>query len=105
MTTAIDPIAPEGSKALFGNSYMHTVLVEISKHDGETFSPKQIIDATGLPGGLVHPLIKRLRSQHFIEYIGRVPGEKTTLYKANDNPYIRAAREYAQATPTQHHSN
>ena len=29
--TAIHPIAPEDSKALFGNSYMHTVLVEITR--------------------------------------------------------------------------
>ena len=55
--TAIHPIAPEDSKALFGNSYMHTVLVEITRHGDEPFSPKQIIDATGLPGGIIHPLI------------------------------------------------
>ena len=97
--TAIHPIAPEDSKALFGNSYMHTVLVEITRHGDEPFSPKQIIDATGLPGGIIHPLIKRLKSRHFIEYLGRVPGEKTTLYQVRDNPYMRAAREYAEAAP------
>ena len=97
--TAIHPIAPEDSKALFGNSYMHTVLVEITRHGDEPFSPKQIINATGLPGGIIHPLIKRLKSRHFIEYLGRVPGEKTTLYQARDNPYLRAAREYAIDAP------
>jgi hypothetical protein len=28
-----------------------------------------------------------------------VPGEKTTLYQVRDNPYMRAAREYAEAAP------
>lgn len=53
--------------------------------EGDTFSPKQIVEATGLLGSIVHPLIHKLRDAHFLEFVGRVPGERTLLYRIRDN--------------------
>jgi hypothetical protein len=32
---------------------------------------------------------------NFIEYVGRVPGERTMLYRVRDNPWWEPARRYA----------
>jgi predicted phosphohydrolase len=93
--TIVEPIAPEESRLFFGNSYMNAVIIEIAALEGDTFSPKQIVQATGLIGSIVHPLIHKLRDAHFLEFVGRVPGERTLLYRINDNYWWEAARRYA----------
>lgn len=93
---AVHEIAPEASKAFFGNSHMFAVLVEIASRDNETFSPKDIVEGTGLIDSVVRPLIRRLRDANFIEYVGRMPGERTMLYRVRDNPWWEPARRYAQ---------
>lgn len=93
--TIVEPIAPEESRLFFGNSYMNAVVIEIAALEGDTFSPKQIVQATGLIGSIVHPLIHKLRDAHFLEFVGRVPGERTLLYRINDNYWWEAARRYA----------
>lgn len=93
--TAVHEIAPHASKAFFGNSHMFAVLIEIAGHEDEPFSPMDIVEGTGLIDSVVRPLIRRLRDAEFIEYIGRAPGERTTLYRVRDNPWWEPARRYA----------
>ena len=93
--TIVEPIAPAESRLFFGNSYMNAVVIEIAALEGDTFSPKQIVEATGLLGRIVHPLIHKLRDAHFLEFVGRVPGERTLLYRIRDNYWWEAARRYA----------
>lgn len=93
--TAVHEIAPRASKAFFGNSHMFAVLIEIAAREDEPFSPKDIVESTGLIDSVVRPLIRRLRDAEFIEYVGRAPGEKTTLYRVRDNPWWEPARRYA----------
>ncbi len=93
--TIVEPIAPAESRLFFGNSYMNAVVIEIAALEGDTFSPKQIVEATGLLGSIVHPLIHKLRDAHFLEFVGRVPGERTLLYRIRDNYWWEAARRYA----------
>lgn len=54
-------------------------MVEIAGLRGEKFSSKTITDATRLSPGIVHPLIQKLRRANFIEFVERVPGERTIL--------------------------
>lgn len=89
-------IAPEASKAFFGNSHMFAVLVEIASRENSTFAPKDIVEGTGLIDSVVRPLIRRLRDAEFIEYVGRAPGERTMLYRVRDNPWWEPAREYSK---------
>ncbi|WP_454129425.1 hypothetical protein [Microbacterium aurum] len=58
--TMLEPIAPEESRLVFGNSYMYSVMVEIAGLRGGKFSSKTITDATRLSPGIVHPLIQKL---------------------------------------------
>lgn len=75
-----DPYTPEKSKALFGNSHMSTVMLEIASLQEDTFSPKLIIERTGLLGSVVHPLITasptRARSNTSVE--GRMAKPRST---------------------------
>lgn len=94
--TMADPYTPEKSKALFGNSHMSTVMLEIASLGGdETFSPKQIIEGTGLLGSVVHPLIHRLTDAGQIEYLGRGPDGKAKLYRARRTHIWDAMKKYA----------
>lgn len=88
------PLTQEQSHLIFNNSYMFTVLVEIVR-SGDTFSGKQLADATGLSQSIVHPLIRKLSGARFIEFVERVPGERTLLYRIRDNYWWDAVREYA----------
>jgi transcription initiation factor IIE alpha subunit len=94
--TMLEPIAPEESRLVFGNSYMYCVMVEIAGLRGEKFSSKAITDATGLSPGIVHPLIQKLRRANFIEFVERVPGERTILYRVRENPWWNAASQYVE---------
>ncbi|WP_454137994.1 hypothetical protein [Microbacterium paulum] len=92
----LEPIAPEESRLVFGNSYMYRVMVEIAGLRGEKFSSKTITDATRLSPGIVHPLIQKLRRANFIEFVERVPGERTILYRVRENPWWNAASQYVE---------
>jgi hypothetical protein len=94
--TMLEPIAPEESRLVFGNSYMYSVMVEIAGLRGEKFSSKTITDATRLSPGIVHPLIQKLRRANFIEFVERVPGERTILYRVRENPWWNAASQYVE---------
>ena len=94
--TMLEPIAPKESRLVFGNSYMYSVMVEIAGLRGEKFSSKAITDATGLSPGIVHPLIQKLRRANFIEFVERVPGERTILYRVRENPWWNAASQYVE---------
>ena len=91
---ALEPLTQEQSHLIFNNSHMFAVLVEIVRSGG-TFSGKRIADATGLSPGIVHPLIQRLSGARFIEFVERVPGERTMLYRIRENHWWDAVREYA----------
>lgn len=91
----VEPLTPEASKLVFGNSHMIRVLIEIASIEAETFSPKQIVDATGLYFSSVNPLIHKLKDAGYIELVGRVPGERTLLYRVRDNYWWDAARRFA----------
>ena len=91
----VEPIAPEDSRLVFGNSHMVTVMVAIASRQGDTFSSKLIADATHLSPGIVHPLIQKLLRARFIEFVERVPGERTILYRVRANPWWEAAGRYA----------
>ncbi|WP_447946283.1 hypothetical protein [Microbacterium lacticum] len=93
-------LAPEHSKAMFGNSHMLTVMLFIANHDDETFSTSQIVAATGVDNTLVHPLLTRLKKGQVIEQIGRVPGERTLLFRRIESPYWDLARRVATDGPT-----
>jgi len=95
VTLSLEPLSQEVSKLVFGNSYMSAVMAEIVAIDSETFSPKQIVDATGVVFSVVNPLIHKLRDAGFIELVGRAPGERTLLYRIVENPWWNAARAYA----------
>ncbi len=90
------PAAPEVSRLVFGNSHMFGVMVEIASLGGRTFSSKQISDATQLSPGIVHPLIQKLRRAHFIEFVEKVHGERTLLYRVVENHVWEAASRYAE---------
>lgn len=92
----LEPIAPEESRLVFGNSYMYSVMVEIAGLRGGKFSSKTITDATRLSPGIVHPLIQKLRRANFIEFVERVPGERTILYRVRENPWWDAASQYVE---------
>ncbi|WP_336647669.1 hypothetical protein [Microbacterium sp. MMO-10] len=92
----MEPIAPEESRLVFGNSYMYSVMVEIAGLRGGKFSSKTITDATRLSPGIVHPLIQKLRRANFIEFVERVPGERTILYRVRENPWWNAASQYVE---------
>ena len=92
----LEPIAPEESRLVFGNSYMYSVMVEIAGRRGGKFSSKTITDATRLSPGIVHPLIQKLRRANFIEFVERVPGERTILYRVRENPWWDAASQYVE---------
>lgn len=92
----LEPIAPEESRLVFGNSYMYSVMVEIVGLRGGKFSSKTITDATRLSPGIVHPLIQKLRRANFIEFVERVPGERTILYRVRENPWWNAASQYVE---------
>ena len=94
--TMLEPIAPEESRLVFGNSHMYSVMVEIAGLRGEKFSSKTITDATRLSPGIVHPLIQKLRRANFIEFVERVPGERTILYRVRENPWWNAASQYVE---------
>lgn len=94
-----EPITPEQSKLIFNNSYMSTVMIAIASLPEQTFSGKQIADATGVQSGIVHTLIQRLHGAHFIEFVARVPGERTLLYRVCENPWWKAARRYSEISP------
>lgn len=89
------PTAPEISRLVFGNSHMFGVMVEIASLRGQKFSSKQITDATQLSPGIVHPLIQKLHRANFIEFVERVQGQRTLLYRIVDNHVWEAARRYA----------
>ncbi|MFB8386545.1 hypothetical protein ACFC3F_05305 [Microbacterium sp. NPDC055910] len=93
--TMADPYTPEKSKALFGNSHMSTVMLEIASLDDDTFSPKQIVERTGLLGSVVHPLIHRLTDAGQIEYLGRGPDGKAKLYRIRRTHIWDAMKKYA----------
>ncbi|WP_314854449.1 hypothetical protein [uncultured Microbacterium sp.] len=63
---------------------------------GGKFSSKTITDATRLSPGIVHPLIQKLRRANFIEFVERVPGERTILYRVRENPWWNAASQYVE---------
>lgn len=88
------PLAPEESRLVFGNSYMYSVMVEIAALRGAGFSSKSITDSTKLSPGIVHPLIQKLRRANFIEFVERVPGERTIIYRVRANPWWAAASQY-----------
>lgn len=94
----VEPIAPAESRLVFGNSHMHDVMVEIAAMRGATFSSKLISDKAHLSPGIVHPLIQKLLRANFIEFVERVPGERTILYRVRDNPWWEAAGQYVEQT-------
>lgn len=91
----MEPLSQDVSKLVFGNSHMSTVIVQIAAVQAETFSPKQIVESSGVPFGIANPLIHRLRDAGFIELVGRAPGERTLLYRVIENPWWDAARHYS----------
>ncbi|GAA1227016.1 MULTISPECIES: hypothetical protein [Microbacterium] len=93
-------LAPEHSKAMFGNSHMLSVMLFIANHDDDVFSAPQIVSATGVDPTLVHPLLGRLKKGQVIEQIGRVPGERTLLFRRIESPYWDLARRVAAEGPT-----
>ena len=88
-------LSTDQSKLFFGNSHMFGVMVEIASLRGQTFSSKQISDATQLSPGIVHPLIQKLRRARFIEFVEQVHGERTLLYRVVANHVWEAASRYA----------
>lgn len=93
--TMADPYTPEKSKALFGNSHMSTVMLEIASLQEDTFSPKLIIERTGLLGSVVHPLIHRLTDAGQIEYLGRGADGKAKIYRVRHTHIWDAMKKYA----------
>lgn len=93
-------LAPEHSKAMFGNSHMLAVMLFIANHDDETFSTSQIVASTDVDNTLVHPLLTRLKKGQVIEQIGRVTGERTLLFRRRDSPYWDLARRVAEDGPS-----
>lgn len=71
---------------------MLAVMLFIANHDDETFSTSQFVAATGVDNMLVHPLLARLKKGQVIEQIGRVPGERTLLFRRIESPYWDLAR-------------
>lgn len=64
-------------------------------HVGDPFSSKMISDATRLTPGIAHPLIQKLRRANFIEFVERVHGERTILYRAA-YPWWNAASKHVE---------
>lgn len=48
----------------------------------------------------MHPLIQKLRRANFIEFVERVPGERTILYRVRGNPWWNAASQYVEEQST-----
>lgn len=67
---------------------------------GQGLSAPQIVSATGVDPTLVHPLLGRLKKGQVIEQIGRVPGERTLLFRRIESPYWDLARRVAAEGPT-----
>jgi len=93
-------LTPEQSKLLFGNMYMSAVVVEIAAIGGP-FAAKHVIANTGLLPSVVTTNIHKLRDAGLITYVGSAPHERTKIYRINENPWWRAAREYAAARANQ----
>lgn len=89
-------LTPEQSKLFFGNSHMSSIAIEIASID-DTFSAKQIIANSGLLPSVVTTIFHKLRDAELITFVGSVPGERTKLYRINNNPWWQAARDYASA--------
>jgi hypothetical protein len=98
--TTVEPLSEKTSKLVFGNIHMNKVMLEIAAVHGETFSPKQIVEATGIAFGTINPIIHKLRDAEFIELVGRAEGERTLVYRIVENPWWDAARQYVQDRPT-----
>lgn len=88
----MQPRSQAASKLVFGN----ILLIEIASIDGDTFSPKEIVEAMGIAFGTANPLLHKLRDAGFIELVGRKPSERTLLYRIVENPWWDAARQYAR---------
>ncbi len=80
--SASAPSPAELSKALYGSSHMHDVIVAIARADGEQFSAPQLMADTGLASSIIHGLLTRLLRARMIERSGALPGERTLLYRA-----------------------
>lgn len=71
----------ELSKALFGSSHMHAVIIAIVQIESDEFSAPQIMSLTGLAASSVHTLLTRLLRAGVIVKSGPgMPGERTVLY-------------------------
>lgn len=71
----------ELSKALYGSSHMHAVVVAIDGIRADDFSAPEIASITGLAPSSVHMLITRLIRIGVIARTGGLPGERTLLYR------------------------
>lgn len=91
----MEQMTREESKLIFGNSHQAEVMVRIASFEGGAFSSKRISDDTSLSPGIVHPIIQRLSRARWLEHIGKVPGERTILYRIRPNPWWDAALQYA----------
>lgn len=85
---------------MFGNSNMLAVMLFIANHDGERFSTPEIVTATGVDNTLVHPLLTRLKNAEIIDQIGRVPGERTLLFRRRPSAYWDLVRRVEQEGPS-----
>lgn len=77
------------SKALYGSSHMHAVVVAIDSTDTDEFSAPEIASITGLAGSSIHVLISRLIRIGVIERAGGLPGERTLLYRKTKPDVLR----------------
>jgi hypothetical protein len=87
----------ELSKALFGSSHMHAVIVAINDIAEDEFSAPQIMDRTGLAASSVHTLIVRLVRAGLIIKSGALPGERTMLYRRQEVSALDALAKLGSA--------
>lgn len=79
----------ELSKALYGSTHMHAVIVALDSIDGDEFSAPEIASITGLAASSVHVLISRLIRVGVIARVGGLPGERTVLYSKTKPEALR----------------
>lgn len=88
----------ELSKALFGSSHMHAVIVAINNIADDEFSAPQIMERTGLAASSVHTLIVRLVRAGLIIRSGALPGERTMLYRRREISALDALAKLGSST-------
>lgn len=93
MVTATDVEHPSAgvSKAVFGNSYMLGLMRTIAQQEQDTFTTTELLTSLDIAVNLIHPLLGRLERAQMIERAGRVPGERTLLFRRLPSPLWQAA--------------